>query len=117
MRALARTFLWLAWTFLIFLTTTAPGGSTGSEPPLRYDLIAHFLWFGIFYLLVLYVLASWPSFHSSLKMIIALVLALSYAGLVEYLQMHIPGRSASALDLCAGAIGVTVAMIFSRRFI
>ena len=105
--------IFIAYTLFIIVLSLLPLPSTGSS--LYKDKIVHFLMYGIMGLLV-YV--SVPS-ESKRKYLLVFIVLLGAA--LELIQMHIPGRSASFIDIFANTGGVVCAIllywIYSRFFV
>jgi len=76
----------------------------------RYDKLAHFFMFFILTILLLTISIQ------KYKKIFVFLIALIIAAITEIIQIPIPYRSFSWLDLVADAIGITVAMLIGWRF-
>jgi VanZ family protein len=111
MKKLGRLYLLLCWAFFILVLLTAPM-KTGLEYSFTwYDKIAHALLFGILAYLLIYYLVLFPRLNFKIAILISIILSVIYSALTEYLQLYIPGRSMSELDLLAGVIGIFIAAL------
>ena len=88
----------------------------------RYTLVslgilfeaAHLFEFGLLYAALVVAMLTFGSFTRRKEMI-ALIIALGYAGLDELHQYYVPFRSASVSDLVKDVIGIAVIWWFIRR--
>ena len=73
-----------------------------------WDKLAHFLTYGVFTILAYGIVKSPKAY---LYACLAIVL---YSGLMEVGQSFVPGRSMSAYDLLANALGVAAGVLFIK---
>jgi VanZ family protein len=95
------TVYWAAFIFILVATPIAAGGMMAGG---LLDKVVHFALFGVLAYLAIYALRLKIN-KFGLAIAAGLLLAIFYAGLTEYIQMSIPGRSASGSDFIAGILG------------
>jgi len=91
------------WSILIFVLTTFPMREYNGTVETYYDKVAHFFLFGIFSFLLILFLRD--SFKKKKLFVVGVISATTYSIVIEFMQVYIPGRSASELDLFAGIFG------------
>ena len=107
--------LFLLWTGLILFATLTPGDRVPDSffPNIPYfDKIVHI---GLFSVQSFLMIKSFPEprKHSLLKikkMVFALLICLSIAVFVEFMQKFVPGRSYELADLIANILGILLGL-------
>ena len=100
----------LAWTFFVFLLIAWPmpeGVETNSG---NFDKAIHFALFGVFAYLIAINIKD--KFGAGKTVLLAFLVSCTYAYLAEIIQLFVPGRDYSLLDLTAGAAGSGISLIF-----
>lgn len=102
----------LIWMGVIFYFSSIP--DLRSNLPSFWDFvfrkIAHMVEYG-----VLFILLSRSMQRSYWSVLIAIVLAISYAFLDEVHQLFVPGRTGSAADILVDAVGVAFAVTITYK--
>jgi len=116
MTIMARLYLVFTWAFFAFLLLSASMPEHYGDKITLYDKVVHFLLFAI-----LSWLLSWLLFYinkNRLRVIFVTSLLLSavYSLVLELLQLYIPGRQVSELDLLAGVLGAFVSSVVFYYF-
>lgn len=105
--------IFIAYTLFVIVLSLLPLPSTGAS--LYKDKIVHFIMYGLMGFLV-YI--SVPS-HSRRKHLLIFIVLLGAA--LELIQIYIPGRSASYIDISANTAGVIFVIflhsVYSRFFV
>ena len=104
-----RWYILIAWFLFVFVIISFPMPEYEGEVVTLYDKVVHLFLFGIFaYLLVYNIYPNKDILKISSKLILAscFIISVFYAGLAEYWQNFIPGRTVSEYDFFAGVIGV-----------
>ncbi len=98
--------LLIIWFAVIIVSTLAPMPVSTISASTYSDKIAHIILFGLFSFLVFFNLAAkykeWRAFFLSV------ISSFIFSGLIEIIQIHIPGRTASWFDFFAGVLGAVV---------
>jgi len=81
------------------------------------DKIAHFIEYGVFVILLLLAF-SHPPISSRVIVLyaFAVIVSIVFAGLDEYHQKFVPGRTADLYDLAADSLGIFVGSAIHFRF-
>ncbi|MCD4761695.1 VanZ family protein [bacterium] len=108
-----RLTLLAGWTLLVFLLISFPMAEYEGDVVTYYDKIAHIIMFGLFSFLLANYLSTIKRLRNSLIVAISILAGAMYAGMAEYLQIFIPGRTVSEYDFFAGLIGVALAQFLS----
>jgi VanZ family protein len=100
--------LWpVIYALLIFLLSSLPG-NVAPGPVFRFDLVLHFMEFGLFGFLLArtgLVVVSRVSLAGCLPV---LLIGLAYAGLDEWHQSFVPGRLMEFSDFLADSAGIFI---------
>lgn len=104
----------IAWTLLIIVLCSVPGGSLPEVRLFSADKLAHF---GVFAILSwLWMISMTSTFHERSRRVIVLGLAL--AGLTEVYQgLFVVGREPEVLDFLANAAGLLAGVWAYRVYV
>ncbi|QQG39951.1 MAG: VanZ family protein [Candidatus Aenigmatarchaeota archaeon] len=97
-----RKLAFVLWTLFIAVVTLTPLPAGGpAAPATQVDKIAHFALFFIFAFLAARIRGArtWENY------LLIIAAAVAYGGLIEYLQLYVPGRESDMLDIVADALG------------
>lgn len=121
--ASVRWSLVVAIAVVLAVAALVPPGGVVAEPGpfgvVTYDLWLHGSAYFVFQLTVIYALIGGAG-RPTTPPVVTPVFTVSYGLFVELLQLTVPYRSFSALDLLANAAGVLVALgcyVLARRFV
>lgn len=103
MKGLAKFYLLVAWSIFILMLTTTPLSISDVGGVDITDKIVHFVFFGVFFYLFLEFIKLY--INLILAKILAFITTASYAINIELLQIFIPGRYFSYIDIFAGLLG------------
>lgn len=111
-------YLWpaAAWSLIILLLTLSPGEKLPKVDIFQIDKVVHFFVFGVLMVLSSYglkkifVLKDVPSSPE----MIAGAYCFGLGIIVEILQLFVPNRSLSAIDIIANSIGVGLGYLVFR---
>ena len=106
-----RAKIWLTDFLLILFLIAAPMPEYNGTKETYYDKVVHFLLFGSFVFACAWWLEGRP-LNKRLQLFLALSAGVVYAGLGEFIQIFVPGRTVSEWDFLAGAAGSLSAFIF-----
>lgn len=114
-KKIAKFYLVLCWTFLIFKLISFPVYTKQELGYSFFDKIVHLFLFAVLtYLLVNlfkeFFKKNWPVLAASV------LTSVSYSLLAEYIQTFVPGRDSSTADFSAGAAGALAAVLFVKYF-
>lgn len=98
---------------LVFLLISFPMAEYEGDVVTYYDKFAHIIMFGLFSFLLANYLSVIRSLRNSLIVSVSILAGAMYAGMAEYLQFFIPGRTVSEYDFFAGLLGVALAQFLS----
>ncbi|MBK9422063.1 MAG: VanZ family protein [Flavobacteriales bacterium] len=105
------------WAGVILVLTLMPGNDVPKWPwaeLIHLDKIVHFVLFGVLAWLTAGVFIHRNSMEPQRAVLIALVLAVLYGGLIELMQGWMDmGRSADVWDLMVDAMGASVALLLA----
>ena len=100
-----RILVFIAYAVFVTFVSLRPMDGTGVGD---WDKVGHLVLYFIFALLGYRVVSSSKHY---LYLCIGIVV---YSGLMEFAQSFLPGRMMSVYDLVANAVGVAIAVIFTR---
>ena len=94
--------LLIIWTAFVLILTLMPTPEYNGDKEMYYDKVAHVFLFGIFAYLFYrsFELKTWK------RIIFSIIAGIGFSLLIEFLQLFVPGRDASEMDLVAGVVGV-----------
>jgi VanZ family protein len=111
----------ITWSVFILVITLIPGDALPPSDLFQIDKVVHFIVFGVLMIVSAYaLLRNFAVKGSPAKpMSIAIVYSLGFGAMIEVLQLFVPGRSFSLLDILANSIGVglgyLVILFFQKR--
>ena len=104
------------WMSVIFILTSLPGKYIPKTDIHGADKLVHFLEFFVLGPLMLRAFVkSDINMHLSLMVILVIALASLYAGLGEWSQNFIPGRTADVFDLFIDLLGLNIGVFMYLR--
>lgn len=113
--ALRKARFWippLLWMGVMFTVSSLPGKDIPDLGIPHLDKVAHFCEFFIFGVLIARAFfRSFPETSFLKAIIICLVIATAYAGLDEWHQQFIPGRTVDFADFFANLTGIAVSVL------
>lgn len=107
MRKTVWWILVLAWAYLIFYLTTIPNFKPSDDTLLSFLLSngGHFIFFGIQALLLKFAISMPPAF----------ILTSLYGLAIEFVQLHIPGRSFDLKDWALDMLGAITFLFLLKK--
>lgn len=101
----------MSWMLLVAKLLATPRPQTIEALSFTYDdKLVHMLLFGGLVFFLIEVIEAWFSLRYWRLVSLALSLTIGYAFLLEYFQNFVPGRTVSAYDTLAGALGAFLAI-------
>jgi VanZ family protein len=112
-------YLWpsIVWSLVILVITLTPGERLPEVGFFQVDKLVHFIVFGLLVFLTLYGSSKAVALKqgSINPILISLVYSIGLGILVEILQLFVPGRSFSLVDILANTIG-TILGYYAFRY-
>jgi len=102
----------LFWTLFVFFLIAIPLPEYNGTIEKLYDKVAHLFFFGIFSGLLALILAD-TRLKKYQIFFISFISGIAYSALCEIVQIYVPGRDVSDLDLIAGVIGAFIFSLFA----
>lgn len=106
-------YLLLFWAVFVFVLIAWPMPEHNGNVITFYDKIVHAFLFGIFYFLLFIFLKEKNKFKNSQIYLFSFFSATVYSALGEFIQIYIPGRTASEYDFFAGLVGIFIFLIIT----
>ncbi|RLC38953.1 hypothetical protein DRH27_00975 [Candidatus Falkowbacteria bacterium] len=115
MSKISRFYILLCWTVVILILISFPMPEYEGTKITIYDKLVHAFLFGVFSYLIIYSLILFRSknFKLSFIMLISFLAGAIYAGIGEYIQTFVPGRTVSEYDFLGGLAGILISLIVS----
>ena len=115
MSKISRFYILLCWMLVILILIGFPMPEYEGTKITIYDKVVHAFLFGIFFYLVVFNLIQFESkkFRLSMILFIGFMVSTFYAGLGEYIQVFVPGRTVSEYDFLGGLVGIIIALMIS----
>jgi VanZ family protein len=114
-KKLVFTAISLVYIIILFLGSSIVKVNNVSKAP-GFDKLLHFVGFVI---LMILLLLTFEHYNLSNKLVACFLIALGIGILIEAIQLGIPGREFSLLDLAADVLGIIAGSVlvwsFSRR--
>ena len=107
-KVISRLFILLSWSLFVFILLLTPLPTSHTPGPPGSDKVVHIVLFGVLSFLIIYCFAIKKTFKYFPVFLFVFLASSLYAAVVEFLQVFIPGRSNSPLDLLAGMIGIII---------
>ena len=103
-KLISRLLILLSWSAFVFILLLTPMPVSQGPGPAGFDKVVHIFLFGVLSFLIIYIFKN--TSRILLVFMSAFLMASIYATVLEYLQVFVPGRSNSPLDLLAGLLGI-----------
>jgi len=113
MSKISRFYILLCWWLVILILISFPMPEYEGTKITIYDKLVHAFLFGVFSYLIVYSLIPFrgKNFKLSLILLIGFSASTIYAGISEYIQIFIPGRTVSEYDFLGGLAGILIFLI------
>jgi len=103
----------IVYMVLMIIVHLLRGGSIPLDSFMGMDKLLHTIEYIIFAFLFINTLKE-PNFN---KVIVVIIVGTSFGILIEFLQMHVAGRYASAYDAIANVIGLFIGSIITYKYL